>query len=48
MPCSRHICFFLVPRALAGSQVHWWISDPAVVETLLTSTHWPLWTATNW
>jgi hypothetical protein len=38
MPWSRQIWFFLVLSALAGSQVHWWIFAPAVVEISLTST----------
>jgi len=48
LPTRRQIWFFLVARALAGSQVHWWIRAPAAVETLLTSTHLPLCTATSW
>lgn len=48
LPRRRQIWFFLVASALAGSQVHWWIWARAVVETLLTSTHLPLWTATSW
>lgn len=47
LPSRRQIWFFLVVNALAVSQVHWWICAPAVVETLLTSTHLPLWTATS-
>src|SRR5690349_3412163 len=48
LPCSRQIWFFLVLRALAGSQAHWWISARGAVETSETSTHLPLWTATSW
>lgn len=47
-PGSRQIWFFLVLSALAASQVHWWISAPGEVDTVLTSTHLPLWTATSW
>lgn len=48
LPWSRQIWFFLVLRTLAGSQVHWWIRARSWVETLETSTHLPLCTATSW
>lgn len=48
LPESRQIWFFLVLRAPAGSHVHWWMRAPGAVETSLTSTHLPLWTATSW
>lgn len=47
-PASRQIWFFLVVRALAESQAHWWTSAPAVVEMSLTSTHLLLFTLTSW
>src|SRR5256714_4968202 len=48
LPARRQTWFFLVVRALAGSQVHWWTSAPTAVEISLTSTHLPLCTATSW
>jgi hypothetical protein len=48
LPARRQIWFFLVARALAESQVHWWTSAPTAVEIPLTSTHLPLCTATSW